>query len=186
MRPRVRRVLRWIGICAAVLLVVAQAFRPARTNPPFDPARTIQARTHMTPQVAAVLDRSCLDCHSNQTRWPWYSEVAPVSWFLTGHVKEARHRLNFSDWPDKLKVQDANLTMMCQEVRHGDMPLSSYTMMHRGSKPSAEDVQALCDWTDAERERLRSEQAKGGEAGGASPAPAAAPNENQPEGGTHG
>src|SRR5690349_16417068 len=133
MRPRIRRVLRWIGISAVVLVLGAQVFRPARTNPPFDPARTIQARTHMTPQVA------------------------PVSWFLTGHVNEARHHLNFSDWPDKRKVQDADLVMMCEQVRRGSMPLASYTLMHRGSKPSGEDARALCDWTDAERERLRSE-----------------------------
>lgn len=108
----------------------------------------------LTPQVAAILDRSCMDCHSNKTRWPWYSNVVPASWFLVGHIGHARRRMNLTDWPDKVKVQDNNLMMMCNEVRHGDMPIGSYTWIHRSAKLSAEDVQAICDWTESERRRL--------------------------------
>jgi len=154
MKGQARRVLRIVLIGAAVLALGIQVFRPARTNPPVDPARTLQARTHMPSRVAAILDRSCVDCHSHETRWPWYSEVAPVSWFLAHHVDEARHHMNFSDWPDKLKLQDAHLTMMCEEVRRGSMPIASYTWMHRGSRPSEEDARILCEWTESEHERL--------------------------------
>jgi hypothetical protein len=141
-----------LGVVA--LALVAQVFRPARTNPSFEAARTLQAQAHMPPQVAAILDRSCVDCHSNQTRWPWYSNVAPFSWFVAGHVHDARHHLNFSDWPAETKARDEGLMMMCNEVRKGFMPIGSYTWIHRGSKLSADDVKAICAWTDTERARL--------------------------------
>src|SRR5262245_56818686 len=154
MRIASRRVLKTALFGGVGIVLLMQAFRPVRTNPPFDAGRTIRARTHLSPQVASILDRSCMDCHSNETRWPWYSNVAPVSWFVTGHVHEARHHLNFSDWPDKPKVQDADLVMMCHQVQKGEMPIESYTWMHRGSSLTAEDVQAICDWTESERKQL--------------------------------
>lgn len=156
MKGRGRRVVKMVLIGAAGLVLAMQVFRPSRTNPTFDASRTLQARTHLTEQVGAILDRSCVDCHSNQTRWPWYSQVAPVSWLVANDVREARHHLNFSDWPDKPKVQDANLVMMCHQVERGSMPLASYTWMHRGSKLSPQDVRAICDWTESERERVKS------------------------------
>src|SRR5438876_6423144 len=92
------RVLKIITIVAVVLIVGIQFVRPARTNPAVDESQTIFARTQMTPPVAAILDRSCRDCHSNKTVWPWYTNVAPVSWFIVNHVNEARPLLNFSQW----------------------------------------------------------------------------------------
>src|SRR5262249_10301376 len=148
-----------------VLALVIQLFRPARTNPSFDPAGTLQARTHLTPEVAAVLDRACLDCHSNQTRWPWYSEVVPVSWFVANHVAQGRRHMNFSVWSEKPKVQAHDLAGMCEQVKRGDMPLASYTLIHRSSKLSSQDVRLICDWTKAEREQLSAERERGGASG---------------------
>jgi len=108
----------------------------------------------MTPQVAAILERSCRDCHSNQTVWPWYTNVAPISWWLSNHVNEGRQNLNLSEWGrldhDR---QDRKLRQICDEVQDGVMPLSSYLPMHPQAKLSAEDKKILCDWTEAERER---------------------------------
>jgi hypothetical protein len=109
----------------------------------------------VTPQVVAILDRSCNDCHSNKTRWPWYSNVAPVSWFVIDHVIEGRENMNYSEWGKySQRDNDVLLRQMCREVRGGAMPLSSYTPLHPGSKLSVEDVKTLCDWTDAERARI--------------------------------
>lgn len=152
---RLVRVLRWVLIVVAVCLVISQFFGPAKTNPASDATQSIESRLQLTPQVAAIFNRSCNDCHSNKTRWPWYSNVAPVSWFVIGHVNEGRENMNLSEWGryDQRDV-DAKLRQICREVRSGGMPLSSYTPLHPGSKLSAEDVKTLCDWTDAERARL--------------------------------
>lgn len=149
------RVLRWMLVAAACLFLLAQLSRPARTNPATDPSLELESRVQVSPQVSSILDRSCRDCHSNKTRWPWYSNVAPVSWFVINHVNEARENLNFSEW-GRYKPSDAEGTLrqICKEVKAGAMPLSSYTPLHPGSKLSADDVKVLCDWTAAERARL--------------------------------
>lgn len=137
------------------LFAAIQLIRPARTNPPVDESQTIFARTQMTPQVATILNRSCVDCHSNKTVWPWYTNVVPVSWFIVNHVNTGRGLLNLSEWGryDQDR-QSRKLRQMCDQVTDGAMPLSSYTPLHPGSTLSAEDKKTLCDWTDAERERL--------------------------------
>jgi len=152
---RLLRVLKWIAIVFAVAFLGIQLYRPARTNPAIDPAQTIEAQTQITPPVASILDRSCRDCHSNKTVWPWYTQVAPVSWWLTNHVNEGRHDLNISEWGKLPRDrQDRKLRQICDEVTDGQMPLSSYLPMHPAARLSDQDKQALCDWTDAERQRL--------------------------------
>ena len=140
------------AIGGMALLVLAQALRPARTNPPIDPSRTIEASTNMSPEVRAVLERSCRDCHSNATRWPWYSNVAPVSWLVISHVNRAREDMSLSNWaaydPDKSREL---LGEMCEEVKAGDMPLGSYLLAHPSASLSDDDVRVLCEWTDWER-----------------------------------
>ena len=149
------RALRWVLAVLICGLVIAQFFGPAKTNPAIDPSQSIESKLQVTPAVAPILDRSCNDCHSNKTRWPWYSNVAPVSWFVIDHVNEGRENINFSEW-GKYTQRDADvlLRQMCREVRAGVMPLSSYTPLHPGSKLSAEDIKTFCDWTDAERARI--------------------------------
>jgi len=152
---KILRVLKWMAIVLVVLFLVIQFIRPARTNPPVDESQTIFARTQMTPQVAAILERSCRDCHSNKTVWSWYTNVAPISWWLSNHVNEGRQNLNLSEWgklpPDR---QDRKLRQICDEVSDGVMPLSSYLPMHPQARLSDQDKKTLCDWTEAERARL--------------------------------
>jgi heme-binding protein len=149
------RVLRWVLVVVACLFVVAQFSRPVRTNPAVDQARTIESRLPVSPQVSAIIDRSCNDCHSNKTRWPWYSNVAPVSWLVIDHVNEGRQHLNFSEWGRYNRREvDGLFEEMCRLATQGAMPLSSYTPMHPGSKLSAEDKKILCDWSNAERARI--------------------------------
>ena len=148
-------ILKWLAIALIVLAAGIQLARPARTNPPVDESHTIFARTHMSPEVAAIFNRSCADCHSNKTVWPWYTNVAPVSWFVANHVNNGRKSLNLSEWASLAKErQDRKLRQICDEVSDGVMPLSSYTPMHPNSKLSPADVKAICDWTDSERAQL--------------------------------
>ena len=151
----VLRVLKWVGVAVVCLFVGLQFVRPARTNPPVDQSQTIEARLQVPPHVASILDRSCKDCHSNATRWPWYSNVAPFSWLLVDHVIEGRDNLNLSEWGrlDNRRVDD-KLEEICDEVKIGAMPMDSYTWIHRSAKLSQEDVKTLCDWANTERARM--------------------------------
>ena len=146
--------MRWVVLVGAACFAVMQFFGPAKTNPAVDASQSIDSRLPVTPPVAAILDRSCNDCHSNKTRWPWYSSVAPVSWLVIDHVNEGRQNLNFSEWGRYTQRDvDGLLKQICREAKTGAMPLSSYTPLHRSSKLSAEDIKILCDWTTAEREQ---------------------------------
>ena len=149
------RILKWIAIVLVVIFIGIQFVRPARTNPQVDESQTIFARTQMTPEVSAILDRSCRDCHSNKTVWPWYTNVAPISWWLSNHVSHGRNDLNISEWGrlDQDR-QDRKLRQICDEVSDNMMPLSSYLPMHPQARLSEQDKKTLCDWTEAERERL--------------------------------
>lgn len=164
-----KRILKWAAISLGIALVVSQFIRPAKTNPPVDEASTMSARLQVTPEVEAILNRSCIDCHSHKTVWPWYSQIAPVSWFLTHDVNEGRRHWNVSNWPTDLKRSTHRLEEMCEQVEKGEMPLPIYLVMHPTAKLTEADKKTLCDWAKAERQRLgasgnnESHEDKGGE-----------------------
>jgi Haem-binding domain len=144
--------LRWLVIISGGLLLIAQLIRPAKTNPATDQSLALENHVQVDPKVAAILEKSCADCHSNNTRWPWYSNIAPVSWFVIGHVNDGRRDLNFSEWGNyDRRRQSRRLDQMCDLVKSGAMPLGSYTPLHPGSKLTGEEVKVLCDWTRAQR-----------------------------------
>ncbi|MFL6229596.1 MAG: heme-binding domain-containing protein [Pyrinomonadaceae bacterium] len=150
-----RKILKWVVIVIALLFVVAQFVPTGMSNPPVDQTRTVEARLHVTPEVESILARSCNDCHTQQTRYPWYSRVAPFSWLLANHIKEGRDHLNFSDWAGyDEEEQGILLQNICRITRRGAMPVNSYLYIHRDAKLSQADVQTLCNWTNAESERL--------------------------------
>jgi len=102
----------------------------------------------VNPQVGAILDRSCQDCHSNHTNWPWYSHIAPVSWIVSKHVSEGREMLDFSEWTNQPGAESERM-LICDAVSSGSMPLASYTMIHRKARLSKVDVKLICDWAAA-------------------------------------
>ena len=102
----------------------------------------------INPQVGAILERSCQDCHSSHTTWPWYSRVAPVSWMVSKHVREGREMLDFSGWTDQPPSTDERM-LICDAVSDGQMPLPEYTMIHHKAKLSKQDVALLCGWAAA-------------------------------------
>jgi len=99
-------------------------------------------------EVAAILNRACKDCHSNDTAVPWYGQVAPISWMLARHVREGRKKLNFSTW-DSRKHSANEMEEICDAVSNGSMPLRGYTMIHRDARLSKRDVDSICNWADA-------------------------------------
>lgn len=158
-KKRLVNVLKITAVVLAAVFAGAQFIRPARTNPPVVPGHAIESHVQMTPAVAAVLKRSCDDCHTNRTDWPWYSNIAPASWFVADHVEHGRRHLNFSEW-SRLDEDEAleMLDAVCRISKAGVMPLDSYTLIHRRAKLSPADVKTLCDWTHTEQQRLAARQ----------------------------
>ena len=134
--------------CVSVAVAVGIQFvRRARTNPATDTSRTLFARTQVPPLTAEVLQRACRDCHSNDTRWPWYSHVAPLSWFVIDHVNHGRSHFTYSDWA-KYDPPEAQrlIKKSCELSRTAEMPLPSYLRLHTDARLTARDVEALCAW----------------------------------------
>ncbi len=126
------------------ILIVIQVVPVERSNP------AEQGRLAPPPEVQAVLQKACYDCHSHQTRWPWYAYVAPVSWLVAHDVEEAREHLNFSAWeqyPEKRQMH--KLEEIWEEVEEGEMPLWFYVPLHSEAKLSDQDCQILRDWVHA-------------------------------------
>ena len=144
-----RKLVRMFLLVVAVLLVAAQFIPLDRSNPPSDPRQHFTEVAKPPSVVAAVIGRSCRDCHSNETRWPWYSRVAPVSFLVVDDVHEGRAHLNFSEWGKLDPRRSARkLEEICDEVKSGAMPDRKYVLLHPEAKLSPGEVQAICGWTE--------------------------------------
>ena len=95
---RMKKILKWIFIALVVVFGLLQFTNPPRTNPQV--VSDLMVTNPPPPQVAALLHTACYDCHSSETRWPWYSHIAPMSWQIAKDVNDGRDNLNFSDWPN--------------------------------------------------------------------------------------
>jgi heme-binding protein len=158
MQVWLRRIL-W-GVFAG--LVVAQITPTARSNPPVESAETMFPIIPVPPNIVDIFRRSCQDCHSNQTAWPWYSRVAPMSWFLVHHVNQGRSELNVSEWERyTARRKDRRLKEISDQVASGKLPILSYTLMHPGAKLAVPDRKALCEWADAARRKLAASNTAG-------------------------
>lgn len=137
-RASIRAVLKWGAIVLATVFIAIQ-FVPYgwhHSNPP-----VVQDAPWPNAASASIARESCYGCHSNETDWPLYSYVAPMSWLVRGHVDDGRDRLNFSRWDrDSDEADDA-----VDEVLEGQMPLSQYTLIHRSAKLTAAETQILVD-----------------------------------------
>lgn len=144
MSPRAKRRWKWAGIVALVLVASIQFVPVDRRNPP------VTGEIQVPDDVKAVLRRACWDCHSNETHWPWYSYVAPISWRVAGHVHDGRKELNFSEWasfpPGR---QHKKRQQVWDEVREGKMPLSDYLWLHPGAALTDADRAVLAAWSAA-------------------------------------
>jgi len=149
------RPLRVLILVAATMFAAIQAFRPDQTSPPSDPAQSLTSVLPVPMPVQTVLTRSCYDCHSHQTRWPWYSEVAPISWMVANDVSEGRDHLNFSTWASYSAVRAADkLDAIAKELSERGMPPIAYTLIHRDARPSDAQVAAVVAWVGEQHKRL--------------------------------
>jgi hypothetical protein len=153
--------LKRIQIIIVVLAALALASFASR--PKISPGTTavLLAGAQTPPAVLAIIDRACRDCHSDATRYPWYSYVAPVSFLIQHDVRDGRRHLNFSRWHElpSLRRQRA-LSEIANQVQNREMPLSIYTMLHSDAGLSQADIESIFEWTQTERLRLQLESAK--------------------------
>jgi len=141
MTPRRRAVLRWAMLGLAAAFVAIQLVPVERRNPP------VETEVDAPPEVMTVLRGSCYDCHSNESRWPWYAYVAPASWLVADDVQHARGHLNFSTWNRYDAEERADLREEAwEEVAEGEMPLPLYRLAHPRARLTDADRAALRAW----------------------------------------
>lgn len=149
MRFRTKRV----GLAVVVFVLAGQVVPVNRRNPPVDPSRAIYATQPVPASVKAVLERSCKNCHSNETAWPWYSYIAPMSWVIARDVHRARRAMNLSEWGAySAKRKAGKLEEMCEQLTNGDMPDRLYLFFHRDAVVTHDERNAVCQWTEDSRE----------------------------------
>lgn len=147
--------LKKIGIAFIVLFIVIQVFRINKTITPVNEQTDFMAVTQTNPEVAMILKNACYDCHSNQPTYPWYTSVAPVSWWIKNHINEGSKHLNFSIWQTyTVKRKDHKLEECVEMIEEGEMPMNSYTWMHPEAKLTDAQKLLLIDWFKAEKAKL--------------------------------
>jgi len=162
--------LSLLGLFLAIQLVPF-----GRSNPPVDEKKKLSP----PPEVEAILRASCYDCHSNETAWPWYAKVAPVSWWIANHVNDGRRRLNLSEWADiaqrpgrkpltiggqpatTVQIQAKILGDMETDMEMGRMPLPSYLIMHPDARITPAQFKTVTDWLHATVAQLNSTPSSG-------------------------
>jgi hypothetical protein len=151
MKKRRILIIAGIAVLAGMLLI-----NPARTNPPAAPGQHVFATNSPPKEITSLMRAACFDCHSHETKWPWYSRVAPFSWWLVDHVETGRKELNFSEWPhDDPRGAAKKWSGVRDEVEGGSMPLPSYTWGHPEARLTDAQREQLAGWADQEGQRLR-------------------------------
>ncbi|MFM2295803.1 MAG: hypothetical protein RLZZ350_2216 [Verrucomicrobiota bacterium] len=157
-----KRLVKKASLAAFVVFVILQFIKPVGKNPPVATGHDFLTGANPPPaEVARLLRAACYDCHSHETRWPWYGRVAPVSWWLVDHIQEGREKFNFSDWPnDNPAKARKKISDLADEIAEGTMPLKSYTWMHADARLTDAQKKLLADWADGEMEKLKASDAK--------------------------
>lgn len=138
----------WRGLVCLTVggVMIVQFFQPSRFRPaPSNTGYDLLADPKLPPKVHEILERSCVDCHSDRAHLPWYGHVSPVSWYLSNHIERGRKKLDFSDWPRN----DYDLRQnIADSIEDRSMPLHSYCWIHRSAALSSVDIKLLEAWTD--------------------------------------
>ncbi len=150
-----KKAIKIFVIALFAVFIILQFIRPARNNPAVIEAETLESAAAVPEDVEAILTRSCSDCHTNKTVYPWYSNISPFNRFLAGHIDEGRRELNFSVWNTyEKRRKNRKLDAVCEQITDREMPLPSYLWIHRDAELSDEDIKVLCDWTLAEKAKI--------------------------------
>jgi len=136
--------LKKIGIGLVIILALMQFKQIDKTNPEYNEAEDFITITQPSEEIATLIKAACYDCHSHQAKYPWYSNVAPISWMVEHHIEEGREHLNFSEWGSyDTKKANHKLEECIEEIEEGEMPMKPYVVMHSEAKMSKEQKKAL-------------------------------------------
>lgn len=152
------RWLRYLISGVVIVLIVIQFFRGELPERQSRPATDLLATGEVPEPIASMLMTSCYDCHSVESKYPWYSQVAPTSWLVARDVREAREEMNLSEWtslPKRKKIK--NLENIKEEVGEGHMPLPIYLTIHWDAKLSAEQRKQIVEWASAYQDKILSQ-----------------------------
>lgn len=136
-------------------LVVIQFIHPKKNKAGGVQSNYIGNVYPLVEDVKAILAKACNDCHSNNTRYPWYSKLQPVDWWMNNHVIDGKKHLNFDDYTNRnLRYQYHKLEEIAEQVKKGEMPLNSYTWIHKDARLSESEKKTLVNWADALRNSM--------------------------------
>ncbi|MBL6448720.1 heme-binding domain-containing protein [Fulvivirga sp. 29W222] len=139
--------MKYFLLTLLAALIIIQFFRIDKSVPEYNKTQDFISQETPPETVKHILKKACYDCHSNETVYPWYSEIAPVSWWLASHIEEGREHLNYSTWGEQpVKRKKHKLGEMIEEVEEGEMPLTSYTLAHSEASLTADEKAALINW----------------------------------------
>ena len=139
-----------------MIVFVGIQFIPTNRNQNDEILESDFSKTFNVPNnIQNLLEKSCYDCHSNNTKYPWYNKVQPASWFLEKHIKEGKEELNFSEFgANSKRKQKSKLKSIISQVRDDEMPMLSYTLIHGDAKLSTNEKQLIIEWVDKLRDSL--------------------------------
>jgi hypothetical protein len=149
------KISKRIGIALIIVLIAIQFIHPER-NLSGDTANDISKKYTVPDTVQAILKTSCYDCHSNHTDYPWYYNIQPVAWWLAHHVNEGKEDLNFNEFTSyRIGRQYRKLDKISKEVNEGEMPLESYTLIHRYAVLSDAQRKLVSDWATSVHDSIK-------------------------------
>lgn len=136
-------------IAVAIITVVLQVYRIPQNKSNQKSINDITSHYTVPQNVEAILKKACYDCHSNNTYYPWYNNVQPISWWINDHVKSGKKHLNFSEFASyKIKRKYKKLKETVEEINEGEMPMSSYTLMHKEAKLTDDEKLLVTNWAN--------------------------------------
>lgn len=139
--------LKKISLILAITLLFIQSFRIDKSTKPVDSSKDLISLTAPNAEVTQLLKTACYDCHSNQPTFPWYTNIAPVSWWIKHHIDEGSHHLNFSEWGTyELKRKNHKLDECVEMLEKNEMPMSSYIWVHQEAKLTDTQRLLLVEW----------------------------------------
>jgi len=145
-----KRYIKYFFLLALAALIVMQFIRPEKNQGGYESIAAFEADTKPTKEISELLQTNCYDCHSAETKYPWYAEIAPVSYWLADHIKNGKKHFNVSKWDSySVKKKDHKLDELIEMVEEGEMPLDSYTWTHGGL--SKENADLLVRWAQLVR-----------------------------------
>ncbi|MGB3152633.1 MAG: heme-binding domain-containing protein [Maribacter sp.] len=146
------KILKKIALVLLVVFIAMQFYRPEKNISQGNHTLGFLRETNPPDEVKKILQESCYDCHSNNTRYPWYNNIAPVSYWLSDHINGGKEHLNFSDWENySLKQKDHKMEELVEEISEGEMPLKEYKWTHKSAELTQEQIDSIASWAKATR-----------------------------------